>query len=151
MVVHYKVESRHHPRTRSTYPPGPNTLPLLKRGGKGRSWGWLPKLHNSRHFWLPRALEPGIRINLLILHCNILRSQVAYPPLGSPEHLCFYTLGWKFPLWVLFVPWQDFCGWWPREWWLWLLGKEHFCSARLGRVVVMNLDVGVDGQITYPG
>ena len=45
--------------------------------------------------------EPGIRINLLILHCNILRSQVAYPPLGSPEHFCFYTLGYEFPLWVL--------------------------------------------------
>ena len=44
------------------------------------------------HFQLPRVSEPGFRIKRF-LHFNILRSQVAHPPLVSPEPHGFYTFG----------------------------------------------------------
>ena len=54
------------------------------------------------HFQLPRVSEPGFRIKRF-LHFNILRSQVAHPPLVSPEPHGFYTFGCNvhFGSWLL--------------------------------------------------
>ena len=46
------------------------------------------------HFRLPRELEQGFRIKKYTA-LDILRSQVAHPPLVSPEHFCFYTFGYN--------------------------------------------------------
>ena len=46
------------------------------------------------HFRLPRELEQGFRIRKYTA-LDILRSQVAHPPLVSPEHFCFYTFGYN--------------------------------------------------------
>ena len=46
------------------------------------------------HFRLPHELEQGFRIEKYTA-LDILRSQVAHPPLVSPEHFCFYTFGYN--------------------------------------------------------
>ena len=52
-----------------TYPPGPKTLPLSNRGGKGRSWGWLPKLNTGMHFRLPRFKQFTPLVDFSSLKC----------------------------------------------------------------------------------
>ena len=83
------------------------------------------------HFRLPRELEQGFRIkkyNAL----DILRSQVAHPPLVSPEHFCFYTFGYNVhygscllsSIGLLRLVASRMVTLEPR--------KEHFCSTRPG-------------------
>ena len=94
------------------------------------------------HFRLPRELEQGFRIKKYTA-LDILRSQVAHPPLVSSEHFCFYTFGYSVhygscllsSLGLLRLVASRMVTLEPR--------KEHFCSTRPGDVVVNDKDVGV--------
>ena len=49
------------------------------------------------------------------------------------------------------MPWQDFCGWLPHEWWLGRTWEGAFLLYQYSVVVVvMDLDGWVDGRVTSP-
>ena len=137
-----RASTCHYTRARLLFknmPPGPQNTPPLRRGGKGSSWGWLPKLKNGMHFRLPRELRPGFRIDK-----GILNLYTAFPSctstIGVTRAFLLLLLSAGYPLWLLLGAFSrtsavvglengDFDP----------LGKEHFCSARLGSDVVKNL------------
>ena len=49
------------------------------------------------------------------------------------------------------MPWQDFCGWLPHEWWLGRTWEGAFLLYQYSvEVVVMDLDGWVNGRVTSP-
>ena len=87
-------------------------------------------------------LEPSFRIKRYTAF-YILRSQVAHPPLGSPEPLGFYTFGCNVHYGSWLLPSSGLLRLFASRMVTLKPRKEHFCSTRLREVVVNDKDVGV--------